>query len=417
MMTTACRPQLEGPSDGERRGTEPSKTKSVVGEGSGTGPYVPYLDRGGIELRVEPLQWPDLLAQSADAIWALDEEDRIIAWNRAAEEMFDYRREEIIGEPLSRLIPQDLIEAREPERLRKALEELGAVRDYETRRVAKGGRELEVSLTRTVHRGGPGGPDAGMVSATIVRDLTQRRAIERQMIEVERLAALGELAGSVAQEIGAPLTTIGLLVDGLRRSCVTLGDNSKKQLDTIDQALARIGRLTRGLVELARPGELHMQPLNVNDVIAGALELAEPSMRRAGIEIELKTSETLPQIRADSGQLQQVFLHLLMNAQRALETGEDPRVNVSARLERGFPAEGRPLRRAIAIEFRDNGTGIDPADTPFIFTPFFSRSGGSGLGLPLAKQVVVAHGGTLDVESTPGAGTTVIIQLPVDSDE
>ncbi|MEE8550880.1 MAG: ATP-binding protein [Gemmatimonadota bacterium] len=378
---------------------------------------------------MEPLQWPDLLAQSADAIWALDEDDRIIAWNRAAEEMFDYRREEIIGEPLSRLIPEDLIEAREPERLRKALEELGAVRDYETRRVTKGGRELEVSLTRTVHRGGQGGPgrpggpggsggpDAGMVSATIVRDLTQRRAIERQMIEVERLAALGELAGSVAQEIGAPLTTIGLLVDGLRRSCVTLGDNSKKQLDTIDQALERIGRLTRGLVELARPGELHMQPLNVNDVIAGALELAEPSMRRAGIEIELKTNETLPEIRGDSGQLQQVFLHLLMNAQRALETGENPRVNVSARLERGFPAEGRPLRGAIAIEFRDNGPGIDPADTPFIFTPFFSRSGGSGLGLPLAKQVVVAHGGTLDVESTPGAGTTVIIQLPVDSDE
>ncbi len=93
-MTTACRPQLEGRPDGERRGTEPSKTKSVDGEGSGTGPYVSYLDRGGIELRVEPLQWPDLLAQSADAIWALDEDDRIIAWNRAAEEMFDYRREE-----------------------------------------------------------------------------------------------------------------------------------------------------------------------------------------------------------------------------------------------------------------------------------------------------------------------------------
>lgn len=385
------------------------------------GTFISYLtdqcawthQRRDRDLTADALEWQELLTYSADAIWALDEEDRIIAWNRAAERMFGYTREEILGSPHTRLIPDDLIEAREPERLKKALTELGAVRDYQTRRVTKSGCELEVSLTRTVHQAGRSGK---MASATIVRDLSERRAIENQMIEAEKLAALGELAASVAQEIGAPLTTIGLALDGLRKVTGD-GRDCRRQLDTIDRSLKRIARLSRGLVELARPGELVLRSVSVEDVLAAALELAGPSLDRAGVEVEIRIDGGLPEIRADSGQLQQVFLHLLMNAQRALEETDKGQITVCARLDRGLPAEGRPIRRDLAIDFTDNGPGIDPSDLPFIFSPFFSRSGGSGLGLPLAKQVIHAHRGSLSVDSTRGAGTTMTIHLPVDTDE
>ncbi len=145
-------------------------------------------------------RWPELVADSADAIWAVDQNDCIIAWNRGAREIFGYQYEEIVGEPVARLIPADLIAQREPERLRKALLELGSVRDYQTRRLTKEGREVEVSLTSTLARNGS---TYGMASSTIVRDLSLRRQVERQVIESEKMATVGQLAASVAQEIGA----------------------------------------------------------------------------------------------------------------------------------------------------------------------------------------------------------------------
>ncbi len=356
-------------------------------------------------------RWPELVAEAADAIWAVDGEERIIAWNRGAEEIFGYTSEDMLGEPVSRLIPADLIEQREPERLRKALRELGSVRDYQTRRLTKEGREVEVSLTSTIARNGSAN---SLASSTIVRDLSQRRQVERQVIESEKMVTLGQLAASVAQEIGAPLTTIGLVVESLRRSGMGDGD-AERQLETAAQQLSRIARLTHGLVELAKPGELHLGRVQLCEVIDRVLELLESSLKRAGVDVEVDCKTPLPEILADAGQLQQVFLNLLMNAQRALEP-DGGAVRISAELVRGFPAVGRPMRQAIKLELIDDGPGIHPADLHYVFAPFFSRSGGSGLGLALTKQIVHAHGGTIDARSSLGSGATFTILLPVESD-
>lgn len=357
-------------------------------------------------------RWPELVADSADAIWAVDSAERIIAWNRGAEEIFGYTSDEIIGEPVTRLIPADLIEQREPERLRKALRELGSVRDYQTRRLTKDGREVEVGLTSTVPRNGSAND---MAASTIVRDLSYRRQIERQVIESEKMVTLGQLAASVAQEIGAPLTTIGIVVEKLRSS--GLGDvDADKQLETAAQQLSRIARLAHGLIELAKPGELRLSPVQLCEIIDRVVELLQPSLTRAGATVEIRCDEPLPEILADGGQLQQVFLNLLMNAQRALESTGGGKVEIVVELVGGFPREGRPLRQAISIELCDDGPGIHPADLHYIFAPFFSRSGGSGLGLALAKQIVHAHGGTIEARSEPGSGATFTILLPVESD-
>ncbi len=360
--------------------------------------------------------WPELVTDSVDAIWALDEAERITAWNRGAEEMFGYTSEEIVGQPVTCLIPKDLIAEREPERLRKALRELGAVRDYQTRRLRKDGREVEVSITRTVTRDGPRNGQ-GLASLTIVRDLSTRRQVERQMIESEKLVTLGQLAASVAQEIGAPLTSIGIVVENLRRA--DLGDEySKRQLQMAAEQLSRIARLTHGLVELAKPGELHLERVQVLELIDRVLELLGPSMERAGVraEVEVGNGSGGPEVMADAGQLQQVFLNVLMNAQRAMEPNGGGRLAIRTALARGFPTVGRPVRQMAKIEVTDEGPGIDPADIHYIFAPFFSRSGGSGLGLALAKQIVHAHGGTIEARSVPGKGATFTILLPVESD-
>ena len=311
------------------------------------------------------------------------------------------------------LVPADLIKAREPERLRKALRELGAVRDYETRRRTKDGREVEVSLTRTVLRNGSG---TILGSSTIARDLSQRRRLERQIIESEKMVTLGQLAASLAQEIGAPLTAIGIVIENLRKSGHQKS-RDRKQLDTGAQQLERIARLTRGLVNLAKPSELKLSQVRLEEIIEGALELLEPSLRRAGVHVDVKTGSSLPEIWGDAGQLQQVFLNLLMNAERALEPQDGGRIHLTVQVRRGFPIEGRPLRTVLEIEVSDDGPGIDPADIPFIFTPFFSRSGGSGLGLPLTRQIIHAHGGTIEAQSTPGEGATFTILIPAESDD
>ncbi len=362
----------------------------------------------------QPASWPELLADSADAIWALDDEERVIAWNRGAEEMFGYQSAEIIGQAYTKLVPEDLIKRREPERLRAALRELGAVRDYHTRRLRRDGREVEVSLTRTLARNSKRNSDS-LASLTIVRDLSLRRQIERQVIESEKMVTLGQLAASVAQEIGAPLTTIGLVLEKLRRPGLD-SDESDRQLEMAAQQLSRIARLTHGLVELAKPGELHLSRVQPCDIIDRVLELLGASLKRSGIEWQMECDTPVPDVLADPGQLQQVFLNLLLNAQRALEGCEGGRIVIKAETVRGLPAIGRPMGRSIRIELSDNGPGIDPADLHYIFAPFFSRSGGSGLGLALTKQIIHAHGGTIEASSTPGAGATFTILLPVETD-
>jgi PAS domain S-box-containing protein len=356
--------------------------------------------------------WPELVADSADAIWAVDGDDRIIAWNRGAEEMFGYASDEIVGQPVTRLIPEDLIKEREPERLRKALRQLGSVRDYQTRRLKQDGSEVEVSLTSTLARNGPSN---NLAASTIVRDLSQRRQVERQVIESEKLATLGQLAASVAQEIGAPLTTIGIVVESLRK-CSVDKPEVERQLQMASQQLNRIARLAHGLIELAKPGELNLNQVCVRDVIDRVLELLGASLKRADVSVQVDIDERLPRVVADAGQLQQVFLNLLMNAQRALGTGKGGTVRIAGELTRGLPVTGRPMRQVIKIEFSDDGPGIDPADLHYVFSPFFSRSGGSGLGLALAKQIVHAHGGTIEAATEHGSGAKFTILLPVESD-
>lgn len=224
----------------------------------------------------------------------------------------------------------------------------------------------------------------------------------QRMVDAEQLAAVGQLAASVAHEIGAPLTAISVAVEYLlKRECGTC-QFAGRDLEVILTQTRRIAQLSRRLVDLARPGEPELRPIDLNRVIAEGFELLEKQLARSGIKTALLLEPALPLLHGDADQLQQVLLNLVLNAQRAMAQGGG-RLEVSTRLR----------RPNVELVVADTGPGIAAADVPKIFLPFFSRSGGTGLGLPLARQIVHKHGGSIEVESVPGAGAVFKVRLPV----
>jgi signal transduction histidine kinase len=228
----------------------------------------------------------------------------------------------------------------------------------------------------------------------------------QRMLQAEQLAAVGQLAASVAHEVGAPLTAITVAVEQLlKRECGTCQRGSH-DLELVLSQTRRIATLARRLVDLARPGDPMRRPIDLNAEVTEAFELLEKQLHRDDIVASLEVDPAVPIVRADPHQLQQVVLNLMLNAGQALrERGGHVRVGT------------RALGRWVEVVVTDTGPGIEPEDFPRIFLPFFSRSGGTGLGLPLARQIVHAHGGTVDVESQPGAGATFTVRIPVAAHE
>jgi two-component system, NtrC family, sensor kinase len=226
----------------------------------------------------------------------------------------------------------------------------------------------------------------------------------RRMVEAEQLAAVGQLASSVAHEIGAPLTAISVAVEFLLKHECGGCSFASRDLEVILGQTRRIATLSKRLVDLARPGEPNFRELSLNDVVREAFELVERQLRRSAIDATLTLDPAAGRVRGDRDQLQQVVINLLLNAQRAMAGRGTGAVELCTE-RRG---------REVAIVVRDNGPGIGAEDLGRIFLPFYSRSGGTGLGLPLARQIVHAHGGTIQVESAAGQGATFRVHLPVE---
>jgi PAS domain S-box-containing protein len=344
-----------------------------------------------------------ILDMAADAIICVGPDERILSVNRGAQRMLGWEAADLVGQPFSVLLPEEELARGEMDWMRRATAAQGFIRDYETRRKTKDGRILDVSLTRTaVH------DDTGKLIgySAILRDISDRHRIERQLLTAERLATAGQVAAGVAHEIGAPLTAIAVSVDHMLQSrCNFCGGGEEMQV--LLSQTDRIAKLARRLVNLAKPAGLVFTPALVNDVVEQATSLVQPQLSRQHIRLELDLAPDVPTIHADEAQLQQVLINLFLNSQRAMaDSGGQLKV----------------VTRAVApdlveIVVSDTGEGIAGTDLPHIFTPFFSRAGGTGLGLALAAQIVKSHRGTIEVASEPGHGATFTIRLPASTSQ
>ncbi len=227
----------------------------------------------------------------------------------------------------------------------------------------------------------------------------------QELIYSGRFALIGELASGLAHEIGTPLNIISGTADWLQAD---LPEDSphRAELATIGRQTQRITDLVWQLLRFARPEEAEVVPTQLGDVLAQVGSLLQHRMEKHGIDLRLDLADPLPAVRAVPEQLQQVFLNLLVNADHAVEWRPVRRIQVTA----------RPMAGVVVVEVTDSGCGIPAAHLDRLFDPFFTTKPpgkGTGLGLSITRRIIAEHDGRIEIDSTPEAGATVTVRLPV----
>jgi two-component system NtrC family sensor kinase len=247
--------------------------------------------------------------------------------------------------------------------------------------------------------------------ARAFNNMTQQLAeTQRQLTQADKLASVGRLAAGLAHEINNPLTGV-LSYASLLRPRLNQDPAALEDLDVILRETKRCRGIIRGLLDFARPAPPVRRPTDLNEVIRQALAVVSNQISLQQANLVLDLAGELPILSGDANQLEQVLVNLLLNAADALDQKEG-RIEVVSRLI------ASPGSRAVEVRVTDTGKGIAAEVLSRIFEPFFTTKGpkGTGLGLSVSWGIIQGHGGTIDVQSTPGRGTTVLIRLPMETD-
>jgi PAS domain S-box-containing protein len=338
-----------------------------------------------------------------DAIISKDLNGVVRTWNEAAHRMFGYRAEEMVGQPLLRIIPQGL-HHEEDEILRK-LRAGERIDHYETVRQKKSGELIEVSVTISPIR-----DESGRVigASKIARDISDRKRIEHQLIQAEKLAATGHMAATVAHQINNPLEAVMNLIF-LARQHSSTNQKAVEYLVTAEEELERVSHIARQTLgyykDTNSPTEVHL-----HDVIENVLSVYRSKLLNCGITVDTQFND-LQKIVVSKGEMLQVFSNVISNSVDAMHEGGSLRI--FARKVSGPGGDG------VQAVIRDSGIGIKPGHMEKIFDPFFTTKGdlGTGIGLWVARQLIERRGGQISVASNTEKeerGTTITIFIPFD---
>lgn len=237
------------------------------------------------------------------------------------------------------------------------------------------------------------------------RDITEAKQLEQQLAQKERLAAMGQMMAGVAHELNNPLTAILGISDLLRERADD--EATRRQVDLILKQARRAAAIVQNLLTLSRPAAVNRPRILLGEILTRAIESQQQALRQKNIQVEWKAGENLPPIEGDSRLLEQVFANLLLNAEQAIASTRD-----HGTIAISLDSAGDKLR----VTLSDDGPGIPPENLGKIFDPFFTTKrpgGGAGLGLTICRAVIKDHGGSIEVHSTPGAGATFRVSIPV----
>jgi PAS domain S-box-containing protein len=351
----------------------------------------------------------EIFANSDDAILRLDPNGRVQVWNRGAEKIFGYTESEAMGRAVyDLLMPPGEAGRKKAEHIGKEVERTGALLNYQMTLLREDGNPVDVSLSQTIIQGDSQEP---LGHTLIIRDVTQQKAFEKQLLKSERLAAAGRLAAGVAHEINNP---IGIAVN--RLDCLELEMNeqcaecfAREDLQVVRAQTERVGEVARRLLSIARAEPATCVPLDLSGLVGGVITFLQPGLEKRGLEFDWDLSVDLPTIKGSPQGLESVVMNLLLNAADASNPGETIRV-VTRTVNGG---------RKVELEVIDTGAGISTDLMDRIFEPFFTTKvepWGTGLGLAVTRGIVEEHSGEIRVESQPGEGSRFIVILPVEAE-
>lgn len=241
----------------------------------------------------------------------------------------------------------------------------------------------------------------------------ERQRIEAHLRNTLRLASLGELAAGLAHEIGTPLNVIAGRAEILQRRLAG-NETAEQGLGIVLEQIDRISRIVRSMLDFAKVRELHLTETDATNVLERTLEFVGHRLEEHGVRHRVTVHGAIPKLKADSENLQEVFLNVILNAADAMPDGGSLEVRL-ARAALTHP-DSSELVDLVRMDFCDTGTGIDPQHVERIFDPFFTTKEvgrGTGLGLSISYGIVREHGGWMEVESDLSRGTTVSVLLPV----
>ena len=354
------------------------------------------MRRSHQELAKSESRYRHLFEDASDAIMTFDSLGRFTSVNDAGERISGYSRDELIGRffgpllPLSEL-PRAVLE------FRKALS--GQPGQFESVVVRKDGERRHITITYSC-------PQRSREVLCLIRDATEEKQLQHQLVQSEKMGAIGQLVSGVAHELNNPLASITAFAQ-LMISDGNLNKEDRHATEVIASESRRAARIVHNLLTFARQHKAEKTYANINQVIENTLELRGYDLSVRGIQIERGYAEPPPSTMADAYQLQQVILNLVTNAEQAMAGIERAHHRLTVRTRNG---------ETIRIEIEDTGPGIPGEGLERIFNPFYTTKAvghGTGLGLSISLGIISEHGGRIWAENVPGGGARFCIDLPL----
>jgi PAS domain S-box-containing protein len=346
-----------------------------------------------------------LVENAGDAVVSTTLDHRILTWNRAAEIIFGYTKQEAIGQSLAILFPSDRL--RELEEIRHKVQQTGVIRNLEVRRKRKDGTMVEVGLAVSPNKDGTGNV-TGLLH--LAKDITERKRYEQRLKQLDKMKS--DFVSNVSHELRTPLTAIKASVDNMLDGLTgVLSDKQVRYLARIKSNTDRLARLINDILDLSRieAGKIEVRPTNV-DLVALSREVID-SLRALATEklISLEVAGDGPVISwADRDKVIQVMMNLMGNAVKF--TMPKGKVTVSVQNQ----SDGW-----VQVSVSDTGPGIVPEEKNNLFAKFYQiaqvdkhKARGTGLGLVISKSLVEMHGGKIRVDSEVGRGSVFSFTLP-----
>ena len=342
-------------------------------------------------------RYRNLVESASDAIVTLDANGRFTTVNHAAEIISGYRREELVGQWFAPMLSDDEL----PKALahfQKAL--AGETGLFETQFYRKDGEGRTISVTYST-------PQRDEEVLCLIRDVTDQKMLQEQLIQSEKMSAIGQLVSGVAHELNNPLAGISAFAQLLLAE-KRFPPDQRTAAETIYSEARRASRIVQNLLTFARQHKAEKGPAAINQVLDDTLELRGYELRVRGIDVRREYDEALPDTMGNAHQLQQVFLNLITNAEQAMERAEGRHHRLTVRTRRSGDA--------IRIEIEDTGSGVPANLLERIFNPFFTTKPtghGTGLGLSISLGIVREHEGRIWAENAPQGGARFVVELPV----